>query len=202
MADNYAQDFYRQKRDALIKDFEKFRAEPYLDSELIPTIGYGTTAYPDGTKVTLNDPSITEETANSYFQTHINEFNDHISKAPGFGDLDEATQAALGSFAYNTGPNVFTAPKGYETLQAAVKSGDKQQIADAMKLYNNGGLAGLVRRREAEIDLMHTPLPPRPMPSNPPGMRQTRGVDLRTGSITSTPGVVDPKYNRRGRRVN
>ena len=37
------QAFYQQKRDALIKDFEKFRAEPYRDSEGIPTIGYGTT---------------------------------------------------------------------------------------------------------------------------------------------------------------
>ena len=27
------QEFFRQKRDALIKDFEKFRAEPYRDSK-------------------------------------------------------------------------------------------------------------------------------------------------------------------------
>ena len=36
--------FYQNKRDALIKDFEKFRAELYRDSEGIPTIGYGTTS--------------------------------------------------------------------------------------------------------------------------------------------------------------
>ena len=45
-----AQTFYQNKRDALIKDFEKFRADPYLDSVGVPTIGYGTTQYPDGRK--------------------------------------------------------------------------------------------------------------------------------------------------------
>ena len=151
-----AQTFYQNKRDALIKDFEKFRAEPYRDSEGIPTIGYGTTSYPDGRAVTMNDSPVTEDVADTYFQHHVSEFNDHISQSPGFSDLDDGTQAALTSFAYNTGPNVFTAPKGYETLQSAVRSGDKGQIADAMRLYNNGGNPGLNRRREAEINLMNT----------------------------------------------
>ena len=43
--------------------------------------------------------------------------NDHISQSTGFSDLDDGTQALFPSFAYNTGPNVFTAPKGYETLR-------------------------------------------------------------------------------------
>ena len=38
-----------------------------------------------------------------------------------------------------------------------MRSGDKEQIAGAMRLYNNGGNAGLNRRREAEIQLMNTP---------------------------------------------
>lgn len=169
-----AQEFYAGKRDELIKDFEKFRANPYLDSEGIPTIGYGTTAYPDGRAVTMNDSPVTMDQANEYYTHHINEFTDKISQAPGFSNLSEPQQAALTSFAYNTGPNVFTAPSGYETLQSAVRSGDSNQIADAMRLYINKGSnseAGLVRRREAEIDLMNTPLPPPEVPSNPaPGM--------------------------------
>ena len=156
MAPN-AQAFYESKRDALIKDFEKFRAEPYLDSVGVPTIGYGTTQYPDGRAVTMNDQPITEDVADTYFQHHVGEFNDHISQSPGFTDLDQSTQAALTSFAYNTGPNVFTSKKGYSTLQSAVQSGDKERIADAMRLYTNGGNRGLIRRREAEIDLMNTP---------------------------------------------
>ncbi len=153
------QEFYRKKRDQVIKDFEGFRSEPYLDTEHIPTIGYGTTSYPDGRSVTMSDPPITRDVADTYFQHHVDTFGDKISQSPGFSELDPGTQAALTSFAYNTGPNVFTAPKGYETLQGAVRSGDKQQIADAISLYNNGGLLGLVRRRNAEIELMNTPYP-------------------------------------------
>ena len=158
------QEFYRQKRDDLIKGFEDFRSEPYLDGVGVPTIGYGTTQYPDGRKVTMNDQPITKDVADTYYQHHIDEFSDHLQKSPGFTDLDPATQASLTSFAYNTGPNVFTAPKGYETLQGAVQSGDKGQIADAMRMYINKGTsteAGLTRRREAEIDLMNTTYPAR-----------------------------------------
>lgn len=166
--------FYRGKRDELIKDFEKFRPDPYLDSEGIPTIGYGTTSYPDGRAVTMDDPSVTLEQANNYFDHHITEFNNKLQTADGWSDLTEPQRAGLTSFAYNTGPNVFTAPEGYNTLQTAVKSGDTDQIADAMRLYVNKGSpseAGLVRRREAEIDLMNTPLPPPEVPTQPaPGM--------------------------------
>ena len=36
-----------------IKGFEGFRNKPYLCSAGVPTIGYGTTLYPDGVKVSL-----------------------------------------------------------------------------------------------------------------------------------------------------
>ena len=157
-----AQDFYRKKRDALIKEFESFRASPYLDSEGIPTIGYGTTSYPDGRKVTMKDSPVTKDVADTYFQHHVDQFSDHIRSAPGFTDLDQGAQAALTSFAYNTGPNVFTAPRGYETLQSAVATGDPDKIGAAMKLYINKGTsteAGLVTRRAAEHELMKLQYP-------------------------------------------
>ena len=43
---------------SLIKYFEGFRSKPYLCSAGVPTIGYGSTFYKDGTKVTLNDRPI------------------------------------------------------------------------------------------------------------------------------------------------
>jgi lysozyme len=169
------QGFYERKRNNLIKEFEQFRANPYLDSEGIPTIGYGTTRYPDGREVTMNDPAISLEKANDFFNTHIDEFTDKLSENESFRSLTPAQQAALGSFAYNAGPNVLSTPNGYNTLQRAVASGDSDSIADAMRLYVNPGSAseaGLKRRREAEIELMRTepPMPPPlPVPSNPPG---------------------------------
>ena len=66
------------------------------------------------------------------------------------------------SFAFNTGPSVFTHPEGYETLQGAVATGDPDKIGAAMKLYINKGTpteAGLVTRRAAEHDLMNTQYP-------------------------------------------
>lgn len=43
---------------SLIKYFEGFRSKPYLCSAGVPTIGYGSTFYKDGTKVTLHDRPI------------------------------------------------------------------------------------------------------------------------------------------------
>ena len=42
----------------LCKQFEGFRAKPYLCPAGIPTIGYGSTYYADGRKVTLQDEPI------------------------------------------------------------------------------------------------------------------------------------------------
>ncbi len=43
---------------ALIKSFEDFKACPYYDTGRppVPTIGYGTTVYPDGRKVRTERP--------------------------------------------------------------------------------------------------------------------------------------------------
>ena len=41
-------------------------------------------SYPDGRAVTMNDQPITEDVADTYFQHHVGEFNDHISQSPGF----------------------------------------------------------------------------------------------------------------------
>ena len=38
----------------LIKKYEGFESKPYKDAVGIPTIGYGATYYPNGTKVKLN----------------------------------------------------------------------------------------------------------------------------------------------------
>lgn len=47
----------------LIKAFEGLSLKPYLCPAGIPTIGYGSTFYEDGTKVTLKDKAITEARA-------------------------------------------------------------------------------------------------------------------------------------------
>ena len=41
-----------------LKEKEGFRSEPYLDQAGLPTIGYGTRFYEDGTEVTMDDPCL------------------------------------------------------------------------------------------------------------------------------------------------
>jgi lysozyme len=47
----------------LIALHEGFKSKPYLCPAKIPTIGYGNTYYPDGTRVTLLDKPINEKEA-------------------------------------------------------------------------------------------------------------------------------------------
>jgi len=42
----------------VIKEFEGYSSKPYLCSANIPTIGYGNTIYPNGERVTMDDPEI------------------------------------------------------------------------------------------------------------------------------------------------
>ena len=65
------QEFYRAKCDALIKQFEGFEAEPYLDGVGVPTIGYGATTYEDGTPVTMNDAAISQARGEELYNHHL-----------------------------------------------------------------------------------------------------------------------------------
>jgi len=47
----------------LIQQFEGLKLSPYLDSAGIPTIGYGTISYANEQRVTMSDPTITQDYA-------------------------------------------------------------------------------------------------------------------------------------------
>ncbi len=50
----------------LCRPFEGLRLKPYICPAGYPTLGYGTVYKPDGTKVTMEDPPITKETAEEW----------------------------------------------------------------------------------------------------------------------------------------
>lgn len=63
---------------------------------------------------------------------------------------------ALCSFAYNLGPGSVSGYSGFETMTAALKSGDLKRIGDAMLLYDKSAgraFPGLTKRRKAEREL-------------------------------------------------
>ena len=142
---------------ALIKGFESFRAYPYWDSARPPvaTIGYGSTYYPDGRRVRISDPPITEAQASALMLEVLREFEDGITDALRV-DVTQSQFDALVSWAYNVGLGAARD----STLMRRLNAGDVQGAADQFLRWNRAGgvvLRGLTRRREAERDLFLEP---------------------------------------------
>ena len=151
---------FKRKRDQKLADmvahFEGEHQDAYLDSELIPTIGIGATTYEDGSPVEMGD-NITKQRVDELFKFHLDRATEKVRNDPGFQQLPPNAQSAVKSFAFNVGPNFMEDPEGFGTITRAIQASDPQAIADALPLYNNGGLAGLVRRRAAEARLATRP---------------------------------------------
>ena len=132
----------------LIKQFESFRAAPYLCSAGVPTIGYGTTVYPNGIKVKLSDQKITQQLAESFLQRHVNAIEKDILsliKVP----LKQNQFDALVSFSYNVGFGAFRD----STLLKLLNAGDIDGTSKQFERWNKAGgkvSNGLTRRRNAE----------------------------------------------------
>ena len=137
---------------ALIKKFELFVSHPYLCPAGVPTIGYGTTYYIGGAKVTLHDSSISEAQATALLMAELGTYeravNTYVQSKINQNQFD-----ALVSFSYNLGTGAL---KGSHLLIGVNHDPCLPQIRDEfMKWTHAGGhvLAGLVARRKAEADL-------------------------------------------------
>lgn len=138
----------------LIKQFEEFVAKPYLDAVKVPTIGYGSTYYPDGRKVSLKDAPITEQRASEMMEFIANKdfgsvINVLLAKQIKEGKITQNMFDALVSLAYNIGAQAITKSSVIRLLRA----GDKVGAAKAITMWNRAGgkiLTGLSRRREKE----------------------------------------------------
>lgn len=86
----------------LLEHFEGFESCPYKDQAGIPTIGIGTTFYPDGKGVTMSDPCIDHDKAVDILtynlSSYINAVNTYITST-----LTQNQFNALLSFTYNEG---------------------------------------------------------------------------------------------------
>ena len=150
-------DKYDKKRLDLIRKYEGYDANAYqLDGEDFHTIGYGSTEYADGSPVGAHD-TISQEAAQKLLNHHIDRSRAKVSKLEGYSKLPVNAQVAVDSFAYNSGPNFIDDDKGFGTINKAIKLGNVKDLADALPMYDNGGLEGLVRRREEEARLALTP---------------------------------------------
>lgn len=135
-----------------IKKFEGFESAPYLCPANVATIGYGTTIYSDGTKVTLDDEPITKEKATEELLHHIKAVEKQVN-AVVVVKLKAHQKAALISFVYNIGIGNFSRST---LLQKLNHCPDDQNIPKEFRRWTKGGgrvLRGLIARRESEVEL-------------------------------------------------
>ena len=138
---------------SLIKQFEGFIAVPYLCPAGVPTIGFGTTTYSNGNKVTLKDSPIDIKRGEFELRSHIDK-----NIIPTLDllklTLNENQLSAVISFCYNIGITNFK----LSTLCKYLISKDYKKAAeefDKWTLAKGKILPGLIKRRIAEKELFN-----------------------------------------------
>lgn len=142
----------------LVKQFESFRAEPYLDGAGIATIGYGTTRYPNGKRVTMDDAPITEDMALSYAE-QVLETNLMIIAKKWLAPATAHQGGGMLSLTYNIGVGAYAGSSVLRLFNA----GEIEEAAEAFLMWDkatiNGQLVsviGLMARRKAEMAVFLT----------------------------------------------
>jgi lysozyme len=133
----------------IAKPFEGFRSRPYLCPAGVATIGYGSTMYPDGHKVTLSDPPVTEQEAEALLDWEMAKcVAGAMRYCPGLG-VDSGKLGAIADFCFNLGIGRLQT----STLRRRINQQDWPAAASELQRWVYAGgrkLRGLVLRREAE----------------------------------------------------
>ena len=139
----------------LCKMFEGFRSKPYLCPANVSTIGYGSTYYADGRKVTLQDSHIDEVTANALLMHELEHtYLPGVVRNCPILLTDERKCNAIVDFCYNLG----TGRLQTSTLKRKINAQEWEGAKEQLMLWNKGGgkvLAGLTKRRVAECALLN-----------------------------------------------
>lgn len=136
----------------LIKKWEGLRLKPYLCSANVATIGYGSTYYLDGRRVTLKDPAITKTVAeallvNTVMKTYLPAVLENCSTLETAGQF-----AAVLSWTYNLGVGAL---RGSSMRKAILKKDWDKALAQLQKWNKAAGKVqpGLVNRRADEAQV-------------------------------------------------
>jgi lysozyme len=139
----------------LIKRYETFVSHPYMPTPNdVPTIGYGTTVYPNGKRVSMNDAAISEAKAVEYLAHDVEECERDVAQAVRV-PLSQGQFDALVSFIYNIGEPNFDS----STMVKLLNAGDYEGAANQFPRWNKQKgrvLNGLTRRRAEEQALFRT----------------------------------------------
>jgi len=137
----------------LCKRWEGFRASPYLCPAGIATIGFGSTYYENGTRVSLTDESITLDRATELLVGQLRKiYLPQVRVLCPNIDTQERLAAIL-DFTYNLGGSALK----HSTLRKRINEGRWDTAPNELRKWVKGGgvvLKGLALRREAEIRLL------------------------------------------------
>jgi len=138
-----------QKAVQLLKQFEGFRAKPYLCPGGYLTIGYGHRIFSD------DWGPISQERAEQILEADVSRFSAALVRVLGdkIDGLSSNQIAALISFVFNIGISAF---KKSTLLKKLFEGAPATEVADEMKrwVYASGKiLPGLVERRRIEAEL-------------------------------------------------
>ena len=142
-----------------ICSFEGFRAAPYPDpasgGEPI-TIGYGTTHYTDGAKVTMADAMVTPIQGRSFVAADLVPVDRWLTT--NVPNLNQNQHDALASFCYNEGLHNFETSTLLKDVEAGAGSGNIVRDFEMWTKASGRVMKGLQTRRDAEAKLFETPV--------------------------------------------
>jgi lysozyme len=130
---------------------EGLSLKPYRDSVGIPTVGIGSTYYPQtGKRVTMQDPPITKEFAFKMFKDHLNIYEKGVWSVTR-DDISQSQFNALVSLCFNIGIAAF---KGSTVLRRVNADPNDPDITQAFLMWKNAGNKPvLLARRKRESAL-------------------------------------------------
>ena len=138
---------------ALARRFEGCYLRPYLCPAGVPTIGFGSTFYENGTRVTLHDSPITKERALELLAWELERvcIPAVLRYCPGIDSPERL--AAIIDFTFNLGSGSLK----NSTLRRKINAGHWQEVPEQLMRWNKASgrvLRGLTLRRQAEAGLV------------------------------------------------
>ena len=139
---------------ALCRQFEGYRAKPYLCPAGVATIGYGSTYYADKRKFTLEDQPMEEGAARALLMVELEHtyLPGVLRNCPVLATNERRCNAIV-DYAYNLGVGRLQT----STLKRKINAQDWDGVQEQLMLWTKGGgkvLPGLVARRKAECLLI------------------------------------------------
>jgi lysozyme len=135
----------------LIKKYEGLRLSSYLCPAGVPTIGYGSTQYPNGKKIMLGEKLASEKEATQLLLATLSPYEDAVNKH--LPNINQCQFDALVCFAYNLGTGALI--KSTLLKKAKANHADPSILDEFLRWNKAGGkvLAGLTNRRREEANL-------------------------------------------------